>query len=128
MIIPTRPNRWIRKRKRTNPSISKDAKEFLNKGLAWDKQGKYDEAIEDYNKAIKINPNFASAYFYKGLAQYNKGELKTALHDFQKALNLDPENAEYKKIVSSLNAKLNQDSASPGRTMGPDAGYQYPSA
>jgi len=100
--------------KKTKPvSISKDAKEFFNKGLAWDKQGKYDEAIEDFNKAIRLDPNFASAYFYKGLAQYNKGELKTALTDFQRALILDPENSEYKKIVSSLNAKMKQNASPP---------------
>ncbi len=91
--------------------ISRDAKAFFNKGLAWDKKGKYDEAIEDYKKAIQLSPRFASAYFYKGLAQYNKGELKPALMDFKKALNLDPENSEYKRIVSSLDTKLKKASS-----------------
>jgi len=48
------------------------------------------EAINDYNKAIELNPKHSKAYYNRGLA---KGELKDyrgAIQDFNKAIELNP--------------------------------------
>ncbi|MCF2145995.1 tetratricopeptide repeat protein [Desmonostoc muscorum LEGE 12446] len=39
-------------------------------------------AIEDYNEAIKINPNFAKAYYNRGNAHYDLGEKQEAIEDY----------------------------------------------
>ena len=40
--------------------------------LAFAKQNNYDRAIENYNQALKLNPQDAVAYFYRGLAQIDQ--------------------------------------------------------
>ena len=54
---------------------------------------KYDEAIEDYNEAIKLNPHYARSYKNRGLAYYTKGDISRAIDDYTKAIELDPDNA-----------------------------------
>ena len=46
------------------------------------------EAIEDYNKTIKLNPNNIKVYFYKGLSEFFLGKNEEALKDFENAYNL----------------------------------------
>ena len=56
-------------------------------------QGRYDEAIEECNKAIELDPNYALAYFNRGAAYINKGQYDLAIADCNKAIELDPNNA-----------------------------------
>ena len=42
--------------------------DLVNKGLASYQLGKYEEALEYYNKALEIDPNFEEAWFRKGKA------------------------------------------------------------
>ncbi|MGD0951207.1 MAG: tetratricopeptide repeat protein, partial [Methanotrichaceae archaeon] len=53
-----------------------DAKkaEWSNKGIALGNQGKYDEAVQAYDKAIEINPRDASAWNSKGNALSSQGK------------------------------------------------------
>ena len=41
-------------------------------------QGKLEEAIKTYNKAIKIKPDFADAYFNMGNVLKDQGKLEEA--------------------------------------------------
>ena len=50
----------------------------------------YDEAIDDINKAIKLYPEFAEAYFNRGNLMAISGKLPEAYEDYTKAINLDP--------------------------------------
>ncbi|MFK0734953.1 MAG: tetratricopeptide repeat protein, partial [Gloeotrichia echinulata HAB0833] len=51
-------------------------------------------AIEDYNQALKINPNDAQAYNNRGGARVNSGDFKGAIEDFNQALKINPNLAE----------------------------------
>ncbi len=66
----------------------------LDQGNRLTGQGRYDEAIEEYNKAIEMAPEDADAYNNRGFAYVQKGELDQAIADFDKAIELDPELAE----------------------------------
>lgn len=46
----------------------------------------YDDAISDYDLAIRLRRNYADAYFNRGLAFSCKGLLRQALSDLRKAL------------------------------------------
>ena len=50
-----------------------------NKGLALNNLGKYEEAIEWYDKALKIDPNDVNALNNKGKALYNLGKYQEAI-------------------------------------------------
>jgi tetratricopeptide (TPR) repeat protein len=43
-------------------------KDIIKNGIELSKQGKDDEAISEFNKAISIKPNSAEAYYNRGLA------------------------------------------------------------
>jgi tetratricopeptide (TPR) repeat protein len=47
-------------------------------------------AMEDYNKAIELDPNYADAYYNRGLAHYDLKEYERAIEDYNKAIELDP--------------------------------------
>ena len=62
------------------------ARAFLNHGNAYAKQGLYDRAIQDYDKAIKLNHDDALAYLKRGIAYRNKGDYDQAIQDLDQAL------------------------------------------
>lgn len=57
-------------------------------------EGRYDEAIVEFNRAIELAPKLAMAYTNRGSAYINKGELDKAIADCDKAIDLDPKLAE----------------------------------
>ena len=73
-----------------------------NKGVELQKQGLHGQAIQDYDKAIQLNPDYALRpvdpdyvlpYFNRGVAYTNLGEYQRAIEDYDKAIQLDPANA-----------------------------------
>ena len=73
---------------------SRDAEFYNNRGMAYDKEGQYDQAILDYNKALNINPRYAEAYNNRGVIYRKKGQLDRAISDYNKALKINPRDAE----------------------------------
>ena len=72
---------------------TKPAVDYLYLGNANLKKGKYVMAIENYSKAITINPQNASIYNYRGYAYYMRGQYDKAIADFTKAIKLNPHDA-----------------------------------
>ena len=50
-------------------------------------------AIEDFDRAIRIDPEFAMAYSNRGYAYLNKEQYDRAVVDCTKAINLNPGDA-----------------------------------
>ena len=67
---------------------------YYNRGLVYEDQGEVERAIDDYTKAIDLNPNYANAYNNRGLVYENKGEVERAIEDFNRAIQLNPNLAE----------------------------------
>ena len=67
---------------------------FYNTGVKFHNKGKYPNAIECYERAIKLNPSFADAYYNLALSQEKIAEN----HSFQPVLPLFAEADEIKDI------------------------------
>ena len=66
------------------------AEEWVGKGVALSKLGKHEEALNAYNKAVEINPQYAKAWYNKGDALYVLNRYEETLEAYEKAVKLDP--------------------------------------
>jgi tetratricopeptide (TPR) repeat protein len=53
----------------------------------------YDRAIDDYNKAIRLDTKYAVGFNNRGLAYLRKGRIDRAIEDFDGAIGLNPKYA-----------------------------------
>src|ERR1700683_3224373 len=54
---------------------------FTNRGTAYNDKREYDRAIQDYDQAIRLNPNYAEALSNRGTAYNDKREYDRAIQD-----------------------------------------------
>lgn len=63
---------------------------YNNRGIAKMSSGDIPGAIEDFGKAIMINPRYADAYSNRGYAKTKIGDFKSAIEDDDKAIEINP--------------------------------------
>jgi len=64
-----------------------------NLGMDLFDRGQLDQAIAQYEQALKANPGYGEAHDNLGVALVKKGRLDEAIAQFQQALKVDPEDA-----------------------------------
>lgn len=75
------------------PSVhAETAEEATGKGVDHARNGNYDAAIIEFNRAIEIDPGYGYAYAYRGQSYANKSDYDQAIADFTRSmeLNLNP--------------------------------------
>ena len=73
---------------------SKTAEEYLFDGLKRSEHNDLKGAIEFYNKAIKIKPDYAEAYKQRGCAKFNMKDILGSVDDLSEAIKYNNEYAE----------------------------------
>lgn len=68
-----------------------EALSMFNRAKYLHQEKRYDEAIAEYRRSIKLNDQDPFVYNYLGLALTAKRDLKEALKAFEKALGINPE-------------------------------------
>ncbi|MFO7940873.1 MAG: tetratricopeptide repeat protein [Bacteroidales bacterium] len=65
---------------------------FLNRGAAYQKNLESDKALDDYSKAIELDPDNPNVYIYRGTLYFGNEDYTLAIEDFEKVILLDPNN------------------------------------
>jgi Flp pilus assembly protein TadD, contains TPR repeats len=65
---------------------------YMNRGALFFNEGYFEEAISEYNEAIKLESNNPEAYCNRGLMYYNLGKYEQAINDFDSSIRLEKEN------------------------------------
>ena len=64
---------------------------YYNRGIAKLNLGDFSGAVEDFGKAIEINPQYSDAYNNRGFVRYEKlSDFIGAINDFDTAIGLSP--------------------------------------
>ena len=106
----------------------KTAKEYFDRGNERYHNGDFDDAIADFNEAIRLKPDFVEALGSRGNAWGHKGEYDKAIADYNESIRLKPDDerswynrgrtwnakGEYDKAIADLNEaiRLKPDDAS----------------
>ena len=61
-------------------------KGYHNRGNVYYSMGLYQEALQDFNRLLQINPQNSAAYIGTGLIKQNRNDLEGAMKDFNTAL------------------------------------------
>jgi tetratricopeptide (TPR) repeat protein len=78
---------------------SPEAREWFFKGLTASTQyARYNESLDYFDQALRIDPNFTEAWYAKGVALHNMMRYDEAIQCYTRALAIDPGNA----VVVSL--------------------------
>ena len=72
-------------------------------GVVLKNQGKLNEAVASYQKALSLKPDYANAHNNMGNALKDQGKLDDAIASYQKALSLNPDHAD------AFGQKINQE-------------------
>jgi tetratricopeptide (TPR) repeat protein len=86
-----------------NPKM---AEYYLHRGTVYYYMDKYDDAITDYDLAIRLRRNYGDAYYNRGLAYGGKGLLRQALDDLRKALTCNAFAIPASKWTGEARAKI----------------------
>lgn len=86
---------------------------YNNRGIYYYKNGKYNEAVKDFSRALKKDTDFlhrlykAHVYNNRGAAHKNLGLFHNAINDLQTSLKISPDNEKALYNLESLYLKLN---------------------
>jgi YVTN family beta-propeller protein len=63
-------------------------------GTELTRKGLYAEAIQCYERALQINPDYIEASLNRGLALYSQGKYEEAIKSYDRTINIDPNNVD----------------------------------
>ena len=75
--------------------VKKDANYWFNKGALVSTYGNNKVAVQYFQKAIALDPNFSAAYFSQGVSYGQLGEYAKAVAQINTALKMQPQNGMY---------------------------------
>jgi tetratricopeptide (TPR) repeat protein len=72
-------------------------------GTIFEKQGKMDDALAEFQRTVLVNPKESDAYFEMGTIYQQRGERAKARAAYEKAVEISPDDPDYKRALARLN-------------------------
>ncbi len=91
--------------------ITFEARKHFNQGMYIRSFQKFSEAIDEFNQAIELAPDFAEAYKYRAIDLYNLGWKEEAINDFKTAIRLYAQQGD---LLGLKNAQIGLDGITNG--------------
>ncbi len=79
---------------------------YFHRGVAYEKAGKPERAIDDFTRAISLFPSYYEAFFSRGTTYDRMGKLDLAIEDYNAAIALKPTSYEAYTNLGLANKKL----------------------
>nr|WP_264478111.1 tetratricopeptide repeat protein [Planktothrix agardhii] len=80
--------------------------QYFNQGITLVNQENYQQAIEQFTRALSLNPNHANAYVNRAFAQIELGEYQQAIDDCKEAIRLNPNHVNAHQHLTNANNRL----------------------
>jgi len=72
--------------------LGQTAEDFFDEGIKKFKLQDYNGALDEFNKAIELNPKYAKAYNNRGIVRGALNDISGSIEDFNTAITLEPIN------------------------------------
>ncbi len=80
----------------------KKVEELIEQGKFYFLNKQYDEAISEFQKALKLDPKNARVLYNLGVVHESRGDIEMAKTLYTKALEIDPKLSEAQKHLDKL--------------------------
>ncbi|MFQ5669817.1 MAG: tetratricopeptide repeat protein [Acidobacteriota bacterium] len=87
-----------------DPGYKHREKALYNVGNLFYAQGDYREAVEQYRKAVAVQPEYLKAYYKMGLALQTLGQMDEARRAFEEVVRIDPNSKEAREVKFIINS------------------------
>jgi hypothetical protein len=86
-------------------ALAQTATDEFERGNAFYREGKYDQAVASYESILKQGLTSASLYFNTGNCYYRMGKIAPAILAYERSLRLQPNDADTKHNLDLVNLK-----------------------
>ncbi|HEX6284031.1 MAG TPA: tetratricopeptide repeat protein [Pyrinomonadaceae bacterium] len=91
-----------------------ESKQLYSEGVKYALAGFFSQAVELFQRAIRLDPKFADAHFALGHAYFDIGRWKEAAESFQRAFELNPNDFEARDRLAQARVMLARDTKNQG--------------
>jgi tetratricopeptide (TPR) repeat protein len=84
-----------------------EAKEHWRKGNALFEESKFNDAIKEYNEAMRIDVKYADAYFNRALTERLMQDFTAAKKDLETVIELQPKSADAPLLIGDISESNN---------------------
>ena len=82
---------------------------YVNRANTYNKKSAFFNVLDDCNKAIKLDPTYAKAYYWRASAFKELFRFNLAIEDYEKVVSLEPDNKSIEPAIKKIKELLAKD-------------------